>query len=146
MFAGRRLDQSPVFEEVLAQSEPEGRFLILRSPGLVQGIAAGDLIMVESEGRFRVLHRGQNLCIQVFFPEDTSGVFEIIEAAREIGCALDGEAPQLLVFTIQVSVGFSTVQRVFNELAQMVPGLEWYYGNVYDALDGVTPLNWWVSE
>ncbi len=24
-------------------------------------------------------------------------------------------------------------------------GVEWYYGNVYETHDGVTPMNWWKA-
>jgi hypothetical protein len=28
---------------------------------------------------------------------------------------------------------------------EVSPNCEWYYGNVYDLKDGVTPLNWWAQ-
>jgi hypothetical protein len=32
--------------------------------------------------------------------------------------------------------------RTLGEMMEQFPGSEWYYGNVYDPRDGVTPLNW----
>ena len=49
------------------------------------------------------------------------------------------------VFTVPVSAGFGPVEAVFNSYTQRHPDVEWYFANVYDERDGVTPLNWWSN-
>jgi hypothetical protein len=51
----------------------------------------------------------------------------------------------LLIFTIPVSVGFSTIERTMDEISARFRVDQWIYGNVYDTKDGVTPLNWWIG-
>jgi hypothetical protein len=36
------------------------------SPGMVEGCAAGDLLKIDADGRFRIERRDPNLCIQAF--------------------------------------------------------------------------------
>jgi hypothetical protein len=55
------------------------------------------------------------------------------------GGSLDGRARRLPVFTVPVEAGFDRVERVFTDLAERHPDVDWYDGNVY-ADDGVTPL------
>jgi hypothetical protein len=57
---------SPAFEQVLVEARGTDRYVLLASPGLALGVAAGDEIMVDDGGRYRVLTRGGNLCVQVF--------------------------------------------------------------------------------
>jgi len=61
----------------------------------------------------------------------------------KIGGWLDGSAEQLLVYTVSVDVGFPKIEGVISGIKEKFPALAWYYGNVYDPVDGVTPLNWW---
>jgi hypothetical protein len=49
------------------------------------------------------------------------------------------------VFTVPVSAGFGAVEAAFDGYVRRQPGAEWYFGNVYDERDGMTPLNWWAS-
>lgn len=126
--------------------EPHGEqtFRLLASPGLVLGIAAGDLFRVNASLEPEVVARGGNLCIQVF---RSAGVTEIepitTPATERIGGWLDGRVAKELVYTIPVSAGFSAVESIFLDVARGFPDIEWHYGNVYDPIDGVTPLNWW---
>jgi hypothetical protein len=58
---------------------------------------------------------------------------------------LDGKAAKELVYTIPVSAGFPAIEGLFSEVKAAYPDVEWYFGNVYDERDGVTPLNWWLA-
>lgn len=49
---------------------------------------------------------------------------------------MDGRARGLTVFTIPVSAGFACVEEIFNRLTKRHPEVEWYFGNVYDPVDG----------
>ena len=136
----------PLKEPVHAEEVGHGVFRLLDSPGLVQGIAAGDEFrLVGGDGAFEVTRRGGNLAVQVF---STGPVAphraELAERVARLGGTLDGAVERGLVFTVPVSAGFPAVEAVFNGWVAERPGWEWYFGNVYDPVDGVTPLGWWA--
>ena len=56
---------------------------------------------------------------------------------------LDIETPRLLVYSIHVSIGFQAIEILLDRISGQFAGTLWYYGNVYDPADGVTPLDWW---
>ena len=58
---------------------------------------------------------------------------------------MDLETPRLAVFSIHVSIGFQTIETLLDRITGQFPGTLWYYGNVYDPADGVTPLDWWQA-
>lgn len=139
-----------VLEKVLVEEVAENRYRLLRSPGLVPGLAAGDefeLADNESHG-YRLLKHGGNVCVQMFFPHHSEICRQVLEPLiAEISGTLDGELNlnerSTLVFTIPVTSGFPAIEAVMEQAQTLSPDCEWYYGNVYDAEDGVTPLNWW---
>src|SRR5690606_39345213 len=108
LYAGIRTDGSAVQEEVPVEGLGGGRFRILQSPGLVLGVAAGDVIELTSAGRFKVVSRGRNLCVQVFAPASSVDRLEnaLTGRLKVLGGRLDGRGAQLLVYTVPVSVGF----------------------------------------
>lgn len=135
----------PLKEPVHAEELGGGLFRLLHSPGFVQGIAAGDEFRLSGEdGTFEVTQRGGNLAVQVFSAEPVAALrAELAERVARLGGSLDGSVERGLVFTVPVSIGFPAVEAVFNRWVAEHPGWEWYFGNVYDPADGVTPLNWW---
>lgn len=150
IMAGER-DGEPIFEEVQAEQIAANRFVLTRSPGLASGLAAGDefeLTDDEPQG-YRVLNRGRNVCVQIFFPHDPDRCRRsLAPLAERIGGRLDGSVSLgtsgEIVFTFPVSVGFPAIEHVMAQAKVLSPDCEWYYGNVYDSKDGVTPLNWWL--
>jgi hypothetical protein len=91
------LDQSgqQSIEEVLpAEPLGGGRFRLLASPGLVEGVAAGDEVELAPADRtgYRVLRRGGNLCVWIYVPEppleETDARLSL--AAVMLGGYLDG--------------------------------------------------------
>ncbi|MDP3157922.1 MAG: DUF4265 domain-containing protein [Archangium sp.] len=145
LFAGSRKNGSPVQEEVVLERLGGDRFRVVQSPGLVLGIAAGDVITVDGD-RPTVVVRGGNLCVQIFSIADIARIEPVAtERLRGLGGYLDGSAEKELVFTLPLTAGWQNIERVLNEVVAQFPGAEWLYGNVYDAVDGVTPLNWWVK-
>ena len=68
---------------------------------------------------------------------------ELEQQVKRLGGVLDGGIERGLVFTLPVSVGFPVIEDCFNRWVDEHPGWEWYFGNVYDPRDGITPLNWW---
>jgi hypothetical protein len=147
ILAGHNKSREPVLESVPAERIGDGRFRLLGSPGLAGGAAAGDEIELADDGSFRVVARGGNLSVQVFSAAfDEPSVAELAARAEELGGRLDGGHDQLRVFTVPVSAGFPAIEAAFNDFASKHPATEWYFGNVYDLADGVTPLGWWDSE
>jgi hypothetical protein len=144
IFVATKRNGSPVYENVLVEPLGPNTYRLLRSPGLALGIAADDVFEVTPDRRFHVLRRGMNLCVQIL---NGSGVQDMLETSvavfNGIGGRLDGQSPKELVFTIHVSVGFSRTEKACVEIVSKFSGARWYYGNVYDPADGVTPLNWW---
>jgi hypothetical protein len=139
-------DGTPFYESILVEPLGDDRYRVRASPGLLEGLAAGDEIelALEEFSGFRLVHRGGNLCIQFFWPEHARQcVADLEPKVRALGGWLDGETPGLLVFTVPVAAGFPGIERIFFEAEQLYPGSRWMYGNVYDPADGVTPLNWW---
>jgi hypothetical protein len=135
----------PLKEPVHVEGLGGGRFRLLYSPGLVQGIAAGDEFrLLNDDGAFEVLRRSGNLAVQVFSLEPVAPFrAELVRQVEALGGVLDGAIERGLVFTVPLAAGFPAVDEVFNQWVQEHPGWEWYYGNVYDPADGITPLNWW---
>jgi len=135
----------PIKEPVHVAPVGRGVFRLLFSPGLVQGIAAGDEFrLVGDDGAFVVTRRGGNLAVQVFATEPVAPFrTELAGRVARLGGTLDGAIERGLTFTVPVAAGFPAVEAVFAAWVAEHPGWEWYFGNVYDPADGVTPLGWW---
>jgi hypothetical protein len=147
LVAGYGSTGRPAYEEVHVEPCGPGTYRLLQSPGLTQGVAAGDIIAVDAKGLFRVVERAGNICIQIYAQTGLSEAepFATRELAK-LGGRLDGRAPKVLVYTVSADAGFPAIERVLAEIKDRFQGLEWYYGNVYDPTDGVTPLNWWLKS
>lgn len=136
----------PLKEPVHAELIRPGEFRLLYSPGLVQGIAAGDEFrLLGEDGAFEVTRRAGNLAVQVF-SDGPVGPWQadLTERVSQIGGNFDGAIEKGLVFTLPVTAGFPAIEAVFGHWVAEHPGWEWYFGNVYDPADGITPLNWWT--
>ena len=131
--------------------EPLGgaRFRVAASPGMVEGLAAGDEIEVDPTELtgYRLLRRGGNLCAWFYFAQpvdpDHPSVDSVSASVESVGGWLDGGQGAMIVFTIPVTAGFAAVARMFDSAVAQHPGSQWLYGNVYDPKDGKTPLDWW---
>jgi Domain of unknown function (DUF4265) len=146
LVAGNKSSGEKALEEVLVtETSDPGIYCLAATPGLVLGVAAGDSIKVDIDsGEFEVIERGGNLAVQVYGPADL--VNELTSAILQLGGRLDGQSRGLTVYTVPVSRGFGELEKVLNVAVARSPELEWYYGNVYDPVDGVTPLNWWLGR
>ncbi len=118
---------------------------------MARGVAAGDTVEV-SDARtcaFNVVERAGNLAVQVYLAPGLGRAVEsdLAPAISRIGGALDDLVDNALaVFTIPVSSGFEQIESILNGFVDRHPDAKWYYGNVYDQRDGVTPLGWWESQ
>ncbi|MCC2320797.1 DUF4265 domain-containing protein [Cellulomonas xiejunii] len=142
VFAAENTSGGRVDEDVLVEDLGGGRWRLVASPGLVLGVAAGDVIELDAERRVRPVSRGGNVAIHVFAPPEHAD--ELTASMNALGGVLDGRSPGLTVFTVPASAGFPAIEHVLRRLVEAHPSAEWFYGNVY-ADDGVTPLRWWES-
>jgi hypothetical protein len=113
----------------------------------VLGIAAGDEFrLLDEDGNFEIVRRSGNIAVQVFSRNPVDPVVEEVRRrVATIGGVLDGRIERGMVFTVPIQAGFSAIEELFNALVKDRPEMEWLYGNVYDTIDGVTPLNWWIN-
>jgi uncharacterized protein DUF4265 len=145
------LDQSGqrVMEEVLpADPLGRGRYRLLASPGMVEGVAAGDeleLSPAEPAG-YRVLRRGGQLCVWVYIPDPPPQHTDarLDQAARALGGYLDGGSTRLRILTVPVSAGFACVETELEAAVVELGDSSWAYGNVYDRQN--RPLGWWEER
>ena len=136
-------------EAIPAEHLGDARFRIAASPGMLEGLAAGDEIEIRADDRlgYGLLRRGGNLCVRFYFRNEVHethpDVFALTTSVEAIGGWLDGGYGGMVVFTIPVSVGFDVVEQVFDDAVARYAESTWAYGNVYDQKDGKTPLGWW---
>jgi hypothetical protein len=143
VLAGRDPAGEAVFEQVLVDDLGQGRFRIVATPTLVPGVAAGDTVSFAKDAvTFKVLARGNNLAVQ--FHGGAGVADDIAERITGIGGILHGQRGDVAVFTVPVRSGFPVIEAALDAICAYHPGVEWYFGNVYDPSDGVTLLNWWV--
>ena len=156
-YGNQRELRVPVFSEGAHQGEEtlpvvalgQGRYLLLASPGFVEGLAAGDEFQldVRARGGHRVLQRGGNLCVWFYhsepLDESSEATCDVRLVAESLGGRLDGGYSRMLVLTVPLAAGFDVVAAAFDEAVRRHAGSAWLYGNVYDPSEGSTPLNWW---
>jgi hypothetical protein len=126
-----------------------GRYRLLASPGFVEGLAAGDELELtpDSPRGYRVLARGGNLCVWIYFPDavdpDGAETADLSRTAGALGGHLNGGWSRMLVLTVPLAAGWAAIESSINAAVERLGASSWLYGNVYDPADGVTPLRWW---
>jgi len=135
----------PVFEEVPVDVLAPNRFRLLASPGILDGLAAGDIFVIDPESAlYRVKEHGGNLCVQVWYPGlDLAGRVdeELVPGVTAMNGTLDGREQELSSFTIPLSAGMPAIEQLFNDWVDSAEGATWSFGNAYED-DGITPLPW----
>lgn len=133
-------------EEVLVERLGENRFRVASSPGMIEGLAADDVIEPaprELRG-YRLVWRGKNLCIHLFTRAEQRDLVRgaLEEGLGRLGGWLDGTMGEVgLCFTVPLTASFPAVEAAMRA----VVGEEWYYSNVYDLATN-EPLNWWLES
>ena len=143
MFAGYDPQGQPVAEKLPVRVNEDDSLQLVKSPAFIKGLASGDTIKLDPDSRsFELVRRSGNLCVRVFSQADLSVCAEkLIAEIEKLGGELDIETPRMLVLSVHVSLGFSTLEAILAECLD--EHCQWLYGNVYDPEDGQTPLNWW---
>jgi hypothetical protein len=148
LLAALKESGQPVLEEVPVEVLGPNSYRLLASPGILDGLAAGDSFTVDPVSHlYRVHEHGGNLCVQVWYPGlDLAGRVdaELVPAVTAMGGTLDGREQELSSFTIPLSAGIPSIETLFNEWVDRADGATWSFGNAYEE-DGVTPLPW-LSE
>ncbi|WP_226703393.1 DUF4265 domain-containing protein [Microbulbifer elongatus] len=147
LFAGTNPDGEPVVERMQVRVNEDDSVQLVRSPAFIKGLASGDTIKVNREDpekpSFELIKRSGNLAVRVFCRGDSTKLSDQLTPQLEkLGGELDMESPRLLVYSIHVSCGFEEIEKILNGVCDGANSV-WYYGNVYDPVDGQTPLNWW---
>ena len=148
IFVDRTSDGEPFYEEVPVEPIGPDRFRVLASPGLLDGLAAGDVFERHADGHFEVIERSGNLAVQIWYPDEDLGKrldAELLPDVEALGGWLDGRTKGGSVLTFPLSAGFPSIERVLDEWIATAPAARWSYANVYDE-DGWTPLRWWERE
>lgn len=121
----------------------DGLHRLLASPGLVEGVAAGDVVEVTdpTQGHFTVWWRGGNVSIKLIASASVGPAKASPTAALEpLRGVCDGSNDGAAVFTVPAQVGFEAIQAATVDGLASHPEASWHFGNVYDGDD--QPLNW----
>jgi len=145
LFAGMGPKGQPIVEKLHVRELENGQMQLVKSPAFVKGLASGDVIRCDSpKQEFEIVQHSGNLSVRVFSRNDINPLLEVLTPELEkLGADLDIETPRMLVYSIHVSCGFNTIEAILNQYVGKDGANGWMYGNVYDPIDGQTPLNWW---
>ena len=148
--AGIKSNGEPVFESLNVEfiTDTPQHFRLMESPLLTRNLASGDVMRLVNPDRaeYELLTRSGNVCIRLFGNEELIHIEQRLTPEFEIiGGCLDLQSTRGLVYTIHVSIGFKAIESLLNEACKDYPEVVWYYGNIYDAEDGTTPLEWWLD-
>ena len=153
LVAGRHPNGELIIERMLVNPQQQtNSYQLLKSPVFVRGIARADVVqkMESPKGAFKVLQHGGNLCLRIFSkqPFDTPAMqaleHTLTTEIEKLGGDLDVSEARVLVYSIHVSCGFNTIEKLLNEQLKAYQDVAWYYGNVYDPESG-EPLDWWQA-
>ena len=144
LLAGQRQDGEFVYEDLSAEAVGDGCYRLLASPLFARGAVKGDIVRTFAAGQFEVETHGGNLGIRVMARDDVSVIKSRLQPLlKDLQADLDYENERSLVYNIHIKHGFDAIEKAFNEALQGRDDAVWLYANVYDPVDGETPLNWW---
>lgn len=143
LLAGQRPDGELVYEEVYAKDLGDSCYQLTTSPVFARGAARNDVIRMMPAGRFEVEQYNGNLCIRVLAKHNIDILRQRLDAPlNALGAELDYQNERSLVYSVPVKAGFEPIESALNQATQGADAV-WLYANVYDPMDGETPLNWW---
>jgi hypothetical protein len=143
LLAGQRPDGELIYEEVFAIDTGDSCYRLATSPVFARGAAKNDVIRMYPAGRFEVEQYNGNLCVRVLAKADIGIIRQRLQAPLSaLEAELDYQNDRTLVYSIPVKAGFEPIEGALNQALQGAQAM-WLYANVYDPLDGETPLNWW---
>ncbi len=128
--------------------EQANHYELKNSPLLLRGLAKGDIIRISDQiaDKYDVVRHSGNLAVRVFRKKDIDLLESSLTPQVEMhDGTLDIKTDRALSYSLHVNLGFSAIEALFDNAMAAYPDSVWYYGNVYDPADGLTPLNWWDS-
>jgi Domain of unknown function (DUF4265) len=126
-------DGTPDYEPVHVEPIAGNCYRVLFSPGLAYGVAAGDEIQLDENGRYEVAARAGNLAVRLLCASGVANIEETLtDQVERIGGRLDGQVRAGLAYTIPLTAGRDTIAELFTKAKQENDGALWEYGNVYD--------------
>lgn len=145
LLAGWGRNGEPSHELTPARFLGDREYLILGTPGLANGCAAGDRVQVDEKGAFVVVERGPNVAVHFYsasaIPEPD--LRELQEPFVRAGAIVEWpEQRRFAVVTVPVDAGFPQIEAIVEDWIGRHPEVEWNYGNVYG--DDGEPLGWWA--
>ena len=145
LFAGLGANGKPIVEKLQVRELETGELQLVQSPAFMKGLASGDVIRCDVPNQeYEIVQRSGNLSVRVFSRDSIEALGDLLTPELEkLGGELDLETPRMLVYSIHVSCGFSTIEDLLNRYVGKDGRSAWMYGNVYDPVDGQAPLNWW---
>ena len=147
LLAGMDGQGSPVLEKLEVEFQQQAdTYKLLRSPLFVRNLAKGDVFTCaqDNPAGYQVKERSGNLALRVFRKESINELEEILSPEIEkLDGSLDLQSERALVYSLHVNIGFAEIEKLFDGAMARYTDSVWYYGNIYDPADGLTPLNWW---
>jgi len=146
LVAGTDSEGAPVLEKLEVKLTDMGAFELLRSPLFVRDLAAGDIFSCaqDNPADYQIMKRSGNLAIRIFRKQDIDLLEQYLTPQVEKhGGSLDCKTERALAYSLHVNIGFADIERLFDSAMAKFQDSVWYYGNIYDRRDGVTPLQWW---
>ena len=116
-------------EELPAEPIGSGRYRLLGSPGLVQGLAAGDELELapDTPAGFRILRRGGQLSLWVYLrdPAPADSNDRLSAVAATLGGYLDGGQAGLRILTVPAATGFPRIEAALDRAVADLAGECW---------------------
>ena len=148
----------PIFDEnrcprghETLEVEPVGSCVkLLHSPAFIDGIAAGDIVQLDSETEsgFTVKTRSGNICIIVAFKDSAAKAAHgprVSSKIEALGGLCEGGPRDLLVLTVPHSAGLKEIESAVSNCRVETPTFEWWFGNVWGT-DHPPTLHPWLSQ
>lgn len=144
LLAGQRRDGEFVYEDIRADAVGDGCYRLLHTPVFARGAVKSDVVRTFAAGQFEVETHGGFLGIRVMTKNDAAVIKQRLQPLlKDLNADLDYENERTLIYNIHIEKGFDAIEKAFNEAMQGRDDAVWLYSNVYDPVDGETPLNWW---
>lgn len=131
------------------------RFRVVCPPRFVYGLAVGDefILAPALPSGFSVTRRSGGLTVWIYLTAPVASDAErdglnarVNAVVKPNGWVYEGAPPGMVILTIPVAAGWKRIDSQVTGLVEALGAAGWEFGNVYDVIDGITPLNWWLDN
>ncbi len=145
--AGMDAAGNPVLEHAEAYALTKANhYELIRSPLFIRNLARGDIFHLNPHRPqdISVILRSGMLALRVFRKAGLDELeAQLSPEVEKLGGSLDIRSERGLSYSLHVNTGFAPIEALFDGMMADFAGSVWYYGNIYDPADGMTPLHWW---